>query len=483
MLTKETMNRRALSAEYAVRGPIVIRAQQLEEQGRKIVYCNIGNPQAFVQRPISFFRQMLSLLEFPELLNRPAALQEFPADVVERARAILKRHPPGTGAYTQSAGLPFIREAVAEFIRNRDGIPARKEHVILTDGASKGVHMVLTAVLREQADGIMIPIPQYPLYSATIALLGGKQVGYLLDEAMDWQLNESVLTSSLQAAKDQGIHPVALVVINPGNPTGGVLSEANIRMVVAFARRHGLCIIADEVYQENVYAPGARFHSFARVMHAMGETGVSLFSLHSVSKGFFGECGHRGGYLEIRNVPDDVLAEFIKLQSIQLCANVPGQIATYVMVTPPRPGEASHATYVQERDEILGALRSKAEILGRGINAIEGMSLVQPAGAMYGFVRFELPPEPGVDLQAMTPEARQDYEAASDTQYCMALLEETGICVVPGSGFGQQPGTMHFRTTFLPSQEEIVRLVEHLNTFHQNYTRKREVAQHAEDHH
>ncbi len=483
MLTIGTMNPRALEAEYAVRGPIVIRAQQLEEQGRKIVYCNIGNPQAFAQRPVSFLRQLLSLLEHPDLLQRPGVLREYPADVVERARAFLRRHPPGTGAYTQSAGIPFIREAVAEFIRTRDGIPARREQVMLTDGASKGVHLVLTALLRGPSDGIMIPIPQYPLYSATISLLGGRQVGYFLDESMGWQLSEKALMASFRSAVEAGVRPVGLVVINPGNPTGAVLTEETIRMVIGFARRHGLALIADEVYQENIYAEGVRFHSFARVMHAMGEADVSLFSLHSVSKGFLGECGHRGGYLEIRHVPEDVLAQFVKLQSIQLCANVPGQIAVYVMVAPPKPGEESYPLFAQEREAIVGDLRRKAEILGKGINAIPGMSLVPPAGAMYGFVRIELPPEPGVDSAAMPPADRQAYEAARDTAYCLALLEETGICVVPGSGFGQQPGSLHFRTTFLPPLEDIERLVERLKAFHQNYIRQGEVAQHAEDHH
>jgi alanine transaminase len=102
---------------------------------------------------------------------------------------------------------------------------------------------------------------------------------------------------------------------------------------------------------------------------------------------------------------------------------------------------------------------------------------------MYGFVRIELPPEPGVNTAVMTPEARMACEAERDTRYCMALLEETGICVVPGSGFGQKPGTLHFRTTFLPKQEDIEQLVDRLNTFHQHYIRQREVPQHAEDHH
>jgi aspartate/methionine/tyrosine aminotransferase len=207
-------------------------------------------------------------------------------------------------------------------------------------------------------------------------------------------------------------------------------------------------------------------------MHEMSESSVTLFSLHSVSKGFLGECGHRGGYLEIRNVPENVMAEFIKLQSIALCANVCGQIATYLMVAPPQPGDDSYETYVREREGILMALRRKAQILGEGINQIEGMSLVPPLGAMYAFVRITLPRNPSVDLASMNQEQRLEYESSQDSKYCMALLEETGICVVPGSGFGQQPGTLHFRTTFLPPQDEIEDLVATLKSFHEKYLRQ-----------
>jgi aspartate/methionine/tyrosine aminotransferase len=470
MLTRERLNPHLLEAEYAVRGPIVIRAQQLEEQGRKIIYCNIGNPQALKQRPLTFLRQFLSLVEYPELLDRPEVLKSYPQDIVDRARMFLRRHPPGTGAYTQSPGIQFVRQAVADFISRRDGVPARKESIILTDGASKGAQAVIMAMLRNTTDGFLAPVPQYPLYSATIKLYGGSLLGYQLDEDNGWQLNESRLEDAVTRGKAAGISPVLIVVINPGNPTGAVLSVENIKMVVRFAKRHGLAIVADEVYQENVYTREARFHSFARIMHDMGEYDVSLFTLHSVSKGFLGECGHRGGYLEIRNVPDNVLAEFIKQQSISLCANVTGQIATYLMVAPPQPGDPSHALYVQERDAVLASLKAKADILGRGINRIAGMSLVEPHGAMYAFVRFELPPEPGVDVDAMTARERLEYESGRDSEYCMRLLEETGICVVPGSGFGQRPGTFHFRTTFLPPKEEIEGLVESLKSFHEKYT-------------
>ena len=418
----------------------------------------------------------MSLLEYPELLSRPEALALYPKDLVERAREILRRHPPGTGAYSQSTGIPFIRQAVADFVSLRDGIASDGDRVILTDGASKGADLVIKALLKEPNDGFMIPIPQYPLYSATLTLYGGQQIGYYLDERNSWQLNEQALAESIGKARAAGVHPVGIVVINPGNPTGGVLSHENVRMVVSFAKLHGLSIIADEVYQENVYDRAARFHSFAAVMHEMGGNEISLFTLHSVSKGFLGECGHRGGYLEIRNVPDDVLQEFVKLQSISLCSNLTGQFSTYLMVNPPKPGDESYDTYIREKTAVLSSLQRKAEILGEGINKIDGMSLDMPQGAMYGFVRFELPPEKGVDVQAMTPQERREHEARRDSDYCLALLEETGICVVPGSGFGQQPGTFHFRTTFLPPQDEIEALVERLKTFHEHYVRELEEA-------
>ena len=471
MITRDRLNRNLLAAQYAVRGPIVTRAQQLEEQGRKIIYCNIGNPQALKQKPLTYLRQMLSLLEYPGLLEHPASVERLPKDIIRRVKRILSDHPYGTGAYTQSTGIPFVRQAVADFIHRRDGIATSRDRIILTDGASKGVQAVLLALLREKNDGFMIPVPQYPLYSASISLFGGKQVDYFLDEENSWQLGEQSLNKSIEKAKAGGIHPVAIVVINPGNPTGAVLTYQNIEMVVRFARKNSLAIIADEVYQENVYDPEAKFYSFAKVMNDMKETAVSLFSLHSVSKGFLGECGHRGGYLELRNIPDDVMAEFVKLQSISLCANVPGQLAVSMMVDPPRPGDESHELYEKEKGDVLRSLKHKAEILGEKINQIDGMSVEIPRGAMYAFVKFQLPSEKGIDIGRMTSEERTAYDTRRDSEYCLALLEQTGLCVVPGSGFGQPPGTLHFRTTFLPPKEEIEDFVVKLRQFHENYVR------------
>jgi aspartate/methionine/tyrosine aminotransferase len=352
MISKQNLNKNLLHAEYAVRGPIVNRAQELEEQGKKIIYCNVGNPQALKQKPLTYMRQMMSLLEYPELMNDPNTVKNFPKDILEKAKTFLTKHPHGTGAYTQSAGIPFIRQAVAEFIRKRDGISTSKDNIILTDGASKGVQAAILALLNNPNDGFMIPIPQYPLYSATIDLYGGKQIGYYIDENNQWQLDENILTESINKAKREGVNPVAIAVINPGNPTGAILPYDNIKMIINFARKNKLAIFADEVYQENVYVSTSKFYSFAKVMADMNETDVSLFSFHSVSKGFLGECGHRGGYTEFRNIPADVLAELVKQQSISLCANVVGQVATYLMVSPPQLGDESYGKYTDRKSVV-----------------------------------------------------------------------------------------------------------------------------------
>jgi aspartate/methionine/tyrosine aminotransferase len=438
-----------IETEYAVRGPIVARAEELERDGREVIYCNIGNPQAFQQKPLTYLRQVLAVCQYPDLITHAAGL--FPRDVIATAGEILRGTGHGLGAYSDSKGVRVIRDAVAGFIHERDAIPADPEAIYLTDGASKGVQTALRILISGPQDGVMIPIPQYPLYSATITLYGGRQVGYYLDEARDWKLSEQMLVESLQAARRSGVRVKAICVLNPGNPTGSVLDRANIAMVIRFARAHGLAVLADEVYQENVYLRGDTFVSFARVMVEEGETEVSLFSFHSCSKGFLGECGQRGGYMEVRNVPADVVAQITKLQSVSLCANLTGQVATYCMVRPPKPGDPSYPQYVHERDAILGELKRRAVLLAEGLNGIPGIRCNVVAGAMYAFPRITLP------------------AGRTDDEYCLALLERTGICVVPGAGFGQMSGTAHFRTTILPPTHQIETVVRRLAEFHAAY--------------
>lgn len=448
-LQLKDLGQAVLATEYAVRGPIAARAQELERQGRDIVYCNIGNPQSLGQRPLTWIRQLLALGEYPQLAA--AAPGAFPADVLETAAAILRGTQHGLGAYSESRGVRFIREAVAEFIHERDGHRIDPDDIFLTDGASKGVQTVLRLLIAGPQDGVMVPIPQYPLYSATLALYEGRMVPYILDEENGWKLNAAMLESALKQAESEGTRVKAICVINPGNPTGAVLDEQNIGMVLEFARVHGLSVLADEVYQENVYLPGDAFVSFAKVLETRGIRDVSLFSFHSCSKGFLGECGVRGGFFEYRNVPADVAAQILKLQSVSLCANLAGQVAVYAMVRPPKPGMPSYERYAAEKKAILDALKERAQLLADGLNRIDGIRCNVIAGAMYAFPQVRLPP------------------GRTDGEYCMALLEETGICVVPGSGFGQVAGTAHFRTTILPPTEKIHRVVESLAAFHRQY--------------
>jgi aspartate/methionine/tyrosine aminotransferase len=418
-----------LETQYAVRGPIVARAAELEKSGRRILYCNIGNPQALGQKPLTYIRQTLALCEYPALLDSGGAL--FPADIVESARKLLEGTGHGLGAYSESRGVRMIREAVSRFISERDGTESDPDSIFLGDGASKTVQAALKALISGKADGIMVPVPQYPLYSATITLYGGTKVDYYLDEERDWRLSRELLDEAFDGAVAKGVKVKAICVLNPGNPTGSVL--------------------ADEVYQEDIYVPGFKFYSFAKVIEEMGAKDVSLFSFHSCSKGYLGECGHRGGYMEIRNVPGDVLAQINKLQSVSLCSNLPGQIVAWCMVSPPSEGSPSRALFVAERDHILSELRSRAEILAEGLGAIPGIRCNRIAGAMYAFPRIDLP------------------AGKTDEDWSLALLEAAGICVVPGSGFGQRPGTHHFRTTILPETALIREVVKKIGEFQGNY--------------
>ena len=221
-LTLEDIRKSVRETQYAVRGPIVARAAELEREGREIIYCNIGNPQSLGQKPLTWIRQILALVEYPELLDKADSL--FPNDVIETANLILQESKFGIGAYTESQGLRFIRDAVARFIEKRDGIKADPHNIFLTDGASKGVQATLQSLLSSDRDGIMVPIPQYPLYSATITQYGGHRVDHYLDEHSGWKLTPTQLEQPYQKARDAGILVRPICLINPGNPTGAVLN-------------------------------------------------------------------------------------------------------------------------------------------------------------------------------------------------------------------------------------------------------------------
>ncbi|KAG9352728.1 hypothetical protein JZ751_021142, partial [Albula glossodonta] len=415
-LTMETLNPQVKAVEYAVRGPIVIKAGEIERelqqnafsgaQSKKkpfteVIKANIGDAHAMGQQPITFLRQVVALCSCPELLDSPL----FPEDAKLRARRILQGcGGQSIGSYSASQGVECIRKDVAAYVEQRDRGSILKL-LVSGEGPSR--------------TGVMIPIPQYPLYSAAIAELDAVQVNYYLDEDNCWALDINELHRALQAAKKY-CNPRVLCIINPGNPTGQVQSRKCIEDVLHFAYEEKLFVLSDEVYQDNIYSPECQFHSFKKVLYEMGPeyfNNVELASFHSTSKGYTGECGFRGGYMEVLNLDPDVQAQLIKLLSVRLCPPVLGQAAMDVIVNPPSSSEASHAQFIKEKKAVLGALAEKAKLTEQTLNTVPGIKCNPKLGM------------------------------APDMFYCLRLLEETGICVVPGSGFGQKEGTYHFRYT------------------------------------
>uniref|UniRef100_H2Z4L2 alanine transaminase n=1 Tax=Ciona savignyi TaxID=51511 RepID=H2Z4L2_CIOSA len=501
VLTLETMNPNIKKVEYAVRGPIVVRAGAIRkelEQGVKkpfteVISANIGDAHAMGQAPITFLRQVIvvistsilvqnvflfimfflsiympgvvALCVYPELLKS----SDLPEDAKQRAQRILGGCGGGSiGAYSASQGVELIRNDVADYIERRDGgLKADPNDIFLCTGASDGVVAMLKLLVSGEGKnrtGAMIPIPQYPLYSATLAELDSTMVPYYLDEDNNWALDIDELQRSLDEGKKQ-CRPRVLCVINPGNPTGQVLSRENVADVLKFAKKNNLFVMADEVYQDNVYADGCAFHSFKKVLHDLGpeyNTSVELASFHSISKGYMGECGFRGGYMETVNLDAKVKEQLRKLVSCRLCPPVTGQAALDVVVNPPRPGEPSYEQFTSEKNAALGTLAEKAKLTAEMFNSIPGVTCNTVQGAMYSFPRISIPEK-----------AIREAEAAGQTPdsfYAHQLLEETGICIVPGSGFGQRPGTYHFRMTILPPTDKMKSLFVLFRDFHKRFT-------------
>ncbi|XP_020901579.1 alanine aminotransferase 2 isoform X2 [Exaiptasia diaphana] len=475
VLTGGTMNPFIKQIEYAVRGAIVIRASELEkelEKGEKkpyehVVKANIGDAHALGMKPLTFPRQVLSICAYPELLND----SKFPEDAKDRARRFLY----GTrgfsmGAYSDSAGVEVIRQDVAKYIEERDGYPADINNIYLTSGASEGIRSILKLLQTSENTGngragVMIPIPQYPLYSATLSELNSYQINYYLDEDNNWGLDIDELKRAIDAARPH-CQPRALCVINPGNPTGQVLSYENIQQIIQFCKEEKLFILADEVYQANIYAEDAKFHSFKKVLRDMGPEyeDMELVSFHSTSKGFLGECGFRGGYMEAIGLDPEVKFHLNKMLSAKLCASVIGQAMMGCLVNPPRPGETSYENFMKEKTAVLASFKERAKLVQETFNSVEGFHCNEVMGAMYSFPRFELPHKAIVEAKS--------HGLQPDAFYAMELLEQTGLCVVPGSGFGQREGTFHIRLTILPPIEELKPLFERFKAFHHSFLEK-----------
>lgn len=472
-LTLDTINPNVKKMQYAVRGPLVIRANEIEkelENGAKkpfedVIKANIGDCQAMGQKPLTFIRQIVALCTYPQLLNS----NEFPSDVKERVKTILSGCGGGSvGSYSDSAGVEIIKKHVAQYIEKRDGIPSDYKNIILSTGASEGIKSVLSILNFSgsgKLPGVMTPIPQYPLYSATLAEFNMEQIGYYLDEDNEWALDIAELKRSITKARKIS-EPKAIVVINPGNPTGSVLTRENIENIIKFAYEQKLFILADEVYQDNIYKDNMEFHSFKKVIMQMGSPykDMELASFMSASKGYMGECGLRGGYCEIVNADPDVKAMLLKLISARLCSSILGQATMDCVVNPPVDGEPSYPLFIKEKQAVLISLKERAKLVAQTLNSINGIKCNEVAGAMYAFPKLTLPKK--------AIEKAKSVGQEPDFFFAMQLLENTGICIVPGSGFGQVPGTYHFRTTILPQPDRLKVMMQRFKAYHEKFMKE-----------
>eukprot|EP00980_Cylindrotheca_fusiformis_P011371 scaffold2637_cov153-Cylindrotheca_fusiformis.AAC.8 len=479
-LSAETISPTLKRMEYAVRGQVVNAADKISLQLAKdphrdypfdhIVYTNIGNPHSVGQKELTWPRQVLALAELPDEagIDHPDAKRLFPPDAIRRAREIkIGLGNAGTGAYSHSKGARLFREDVAHFIEKRDdGVFSEPDDIFLTNGASAAIETMLKAMIADPSCGVMIPMPQYPIYSAILDLYNGKKVPYFLNEENCWEITMTELERSLEEAKEAGVNIVGFVLINPGNPTGQVLSKRAVQDVVEFCSEHKLVLLSDEVYQENVYGDTS-FYSSKRAAHdcgLLGKNGVQLVSFHSVSKGVFGECGRRGGYMELVGFDQTVKDHLYKLVSSNLCSAVSGQIMVSLMVRGPSPEDESFASHEEEKKRIFDSLKHRAEFVQKGLDDIDGISCQPAQGAMYCF--------PSVDLPDGAKKEAKQRGFSPDTLYALSLLERTGICVVPASGFGQREGRYGFRTTFLPSEEELEIALSAIRQHHEEFCMK-----------
>ena len=399
-LSINNINQNVREAQYAVRGELATRAEAYRAQLKKghpptppaedslpfdqVISANIGNPQQLDQKPITFFRQVLSILEYPDFLKNEEALKSgfgYKQDVIDRAKWLLSE-VKSVGAYSQSQGVPGIRESVAKYIERRDGYPSDPSNVFLSAGASSGVNTLMNVICAKPSTGILVPIPQYPLYTATLSVLNARCVPYYLDESKAWGTDLAAIREAYQKAKSEGTDVRAIVVINPGNPTGASLSGEDVRSVLEFAAEEKLVVLGDEVYQTNVFI--GKFHSFKKGLRDLQKEtpgkfdNVELASLNSISKGMVGECGHRGGYFELVGFDEEVKAQIYKFVSIQLCAPVIGQCLLEMQVNPPREGEPSYELYKEEYGSIEKGLKQRAGALFEAFKQMEGVECQEP---------------------------------------------------------------------------------------------------------
>ena len=392
---------------YDIRGPIMDAAKQMEEDGQKIIKLNIGN------------------------------LAVFGFDAPEEIQQDMIRNLPTSAGYSDSKGVFAARKAVMHETQKQGIAGVTLDDIYLGNGASELIAMATNALLND-GDEMLLPAPDYPLWTASSSLSGGTPVHYLCDEASGWMPNLDDIRAKI-TPRTKGI-----VVINPNNPTGALYSDELLKSIVAIAREHGLVIFADEVYDKVLY-DGVKHTAIASL-----STDVLTLTFNSLSKSYR-SCGYRAGWLVVsgdKRAAQDYIEGLNMLSNMRLCANVPGQWAIQTALG----GYQSINDLVGDG----GRLRRQRDLAYELITAIPGVSCVKPSAALYMFPRLD-------------PEV---YPIEDDRQFFLELLKETRVMLVQGTGFNWATPD-HFRIVFLPHEDDLREAIHRIAKFLEQYRLRR----------
>jgi alanine-synthesizing transaminase len=391
---------------YDIRGPIMDRARQMEEEGHKIIKLNIGN------------------------------LAPFGFDAPEEIQQDMIRNLPASAGYSDSKGIFGARKAVMHETQKQGIKGVTLDDIYLGNGASELIVMATNGLLNN-GDEMLLPAPDYPLWTAAVSLSGGTPVHYVCDEDNGWMPNLADIRAKI-THNTKGI-----VVINPNNPTGALYSDDLLKQIVDLAREHGLIIFADEVYDKVLY-DGNKHTPMASLSQD-----VLTLTFNSLSKSYR-SCGYRAGWMVVsgdKKPAADYIEGLNMLSNMRLCANVPGQWAIQTALG----GYQSINDLVNEG----GRLRKQRDLAYELITAIPGVSCVKPKAALYMFPRLD----PKV------------YPIKDDQQFFLELLQETKVMLVQGTGFNWH-STDHFRIVFLPHEDDLREAISRIAKFLENYRHK-----------
>ncbi|KAJ3595178.1 hypothetical protein NHX12_004482 [Muraenolepis orangiensis] len=466
LINPKVQNIRALELDTLVRKAVRIEEelkQGLKKPYNEVINVSRCNPHATGVKPLSFFRQVIATCSYPTLIEGDT----MPLDVRERAKTLLGECSGGSiGSYSFWPGLPHLQRSISKFISHRDGgVPAPPDNIFVVGGSHQALKLLLSILVdgsRSPPAGLLVPVPWKTTSVTNMEAVGGVAVPYYLDGQQGWRLRVEELRGALLSAVG-ACHPVALYVSNPGDPTGHVQSRESMEEIIRFVFEEKLFLLADEVHQEIVIGEGCKFISYKKVLAEMGapfSDTVELASLHSVSQGFMGEGGLRGGYMELVNMDPSVMKSFYVVLC-QLNVSILGQMALNGMLNPPKPGDPSHALYEEEIQHIRSTMIHNVTRAMKVLNSLPGISCKPIGGGAYMLPRLHLPH--GAIQQA------KEEGRLPDCFYCSRLLEQTGLCVCPGVDLGLPEGTHHIRFSIMTSMDTMEEVLRRLSTFHKRF--------------